>query len=247
LRRDRSAKGMSKTPLLGDVPLLGRLFRNPSRASRHNTLLIFITTTIVDEFTHPEVAQLTDTMENISKDLRHNEKSLWKRMQAGLPPSVQGHLPGFQKEIGVTIGQSGQIYSEGRLETLESLQEKLSEFKMPSQVRVILRRHPRAPAKIVEQVTAAAKEAKVSLEVDNTLVPLVPSYHTVAEESPAEPEAPEEIESPPEAGPPAETEALPEAEAPAAASADTAEPSLPPEAAPPLMPAVEDKPADSVQ
>lgn len=49
LLKDVESKGMTKVPLLGDVPLLGRLFRRDTTDTKKIDLLIFITAKIVKE------------------------------------------------------------------------------------------------------------------------------------------------------------------------------------------------------
>ncbi len=46
-----------KVPLLGDIPLLGRLFRSEGRKSEKRNLLIFVTATLVDPAGNPSNAQ----------------------------------------------------------------------------------------------------------------------------------------------------------------------------------------------
>jgi len=41
-------KTKDKIPVLGDLPLAGRLFRSESSATRKKNLLIFVTPTIID-------------------------------------------------------------------------------------------------------------------------------------------------------------------------------------------------------
>jgi len=48
LMRNRVAKGQSKIPLLGDIPLLGHLFKSSLTTSDKTELLIFVSPTIVD-------------------------------------------------------------------------------------------------------------------------------------------------------------------------------------------------------
>ena len=47
--REETAIPESKTPVLGDIPYLGRLFKRTGRASRRTELLIFITPRILEE------------------------------------------------------------------------------------------------------------------------------------------------------------------------------------------------------
>ena len=49
LNSDESTKNYSKVPLLGDLPLLGRLFRKDEKIRNKRNLLIFVTPTIIQE------------------------------------------------------------------------------------------------------------------------------------------------------------------------------------------------------
>ena len=176
LRRNRAAHAMTKTPLLGDIPLFGRLFRNPSRSASHSSLLIFITTTIVDEFTHPEVEILAGAVDKIAEVTRRNEKSLWGRMHDRLPPGMQEALPGGRKEISLSIGQTGSIYSEGKRMTLDEIASEFHAQKHPDRVLVVIRKHPRAPQEVVMEVTEAAMEAELRVEFDDRVPPVISNY-----------------------------------------------------------------------
>ncbi|MGB3917916.1 MAG: type IV pilus secretin PilQ family protein, partial [Thiothrix litoralis] len=48
VHEERSTNGTSKVPVLGDVPILGRLFRTDNNSKSNNELLIFVTPKIVD-------------------------------------------------------------------------------------------------------------------------------------------------------------------------------------------------------
>jgi len=48
LHSDRELLLKSKVPVLGDIPLLGRLFRSESKSTRRKQVLVFITPTLVD-------------------------------------------------------------------------------------------------------------------------------------------------------------------------------------------------------
>lgn len=49
LLENRVTKNLTKVPILGDIPLLGRLFRGSSESSRKQNLMVFIKPTILDE------------------------------------------------------------------------------------------------------------------------------------------------------------------------------------------------------
>jgi type II secretory pathway component GspD/PulD (secretin) len=49
LRKRKTSKNISKVPVLGDMPLVGGLFRSETESVEINELVIFITTRIVTE------------------------------------------------------------------------------------------------------------------------------------------------------------------------------------------------------
>ncbi len=169
LRRDRTSKETTKTPFLGDLPLVGRLFRNPSNSSENNTLMIFITITIVDEFTAPEAVELAKAEEGIAEALRHSKKDFWGRLE--------DRLSNGENTFSVSIGQKGHIHSEGKRVELDELKKTFSELTGKSGLTLVIRKHPRAPQEVVSQVTEAALMADLKIEYDKDLIPLVPSYH----------------------------------------------------------------------
>jgi len=166
LRRDRAGRSENRTPILGDLPGIGRLFRYPNKSSQKSTLLIFITPTIVDEFTDPHAGILAEADAFIASEHRHNQKNLWGRLADRV--SRGGN------EITVAVGQSGDIHAEGERATLEELGTLFREA--PAQVHVVLRRHPRSPETLIIAISDLAMDAGRSLEFDEDLVPLVPRY-----------------------------------------------------------------------
>ena len=167
LRRDRASDTVNKVPVLGDLPLLGRVFRSPERQSRQSDLMIFLTATIVGDKTHPEADMLVKTEQSIYEQLRHDEKNTWGRMS--------DRLSKYENEILVSIGQNGDLHSEGEPFTLEQLTDLFMALGPTSNKVVVIRPHPRAPKGAVNGVTEAAMEAGLKIEHDNTSSPLVPS------------------------------------------------------------------------
>ena len=45
---EENSEGVSKVPLLGDIPVVGNLFKSKTRSDKKTELLIFITPRIVD-------------------------------------------------------------------------------------------------------------------------------------------------------------------------------------------------------
>lgn len=171
LRRDRASERETRTPLLGDIPGFGRLFRYPNKQSSESSLLIFITTTIVDEYTHPETESLAKTEDRMSSQIRRDRKSLMGRIAERIS---QG-----QNELSISIGQAGTLYSDGEVLHLEELAETLHD--VPSTVRVVIRRHPRAPQEIATEVAELVMEAGLKVEFDNSSAPIVPNLRPTSD------------------------------------------------------------------
>lgn len=166
LRRDRASDTVNKVPVLGDLPLLGRVFRSPERASRQSDLMIFLTATIVGDKTHPESEMLERVEREIHGQLRHDEKNTWGRMS--------DRLSKYENEIVISIGQNGEIQSEGEPFTVEQLQSLFMALGPTSKKVVVIRAHPRAPSKVISAVTETAMESGLKIEVDESSTPLVP-------------------------------------------------------------------------
>ncbi|GAI57750.1 unnamed protein product, partial [marine sediment metagenome] len=82
LRKRETTKDISKVPLLGDLPLVGGLFKSETESVEINELVIFITTRIITEpvlsavekkqfdateFTGPEITEMRLERDNQSK------------------------------------------------------------------------------------------------------------------------------------------------------------------------------------
>jgi type II secretory pathway component GspD/PulD (secretin) len=163
LRRDRAGHSTTRTPILGDLPLIGKLFQNPKRSSENASLLIFITTTIVDESTMPESAQISHADEEVAKANRQMNKNLMGRIQ------------GNKNEISVSIGQTGILYCTGEIVTVDQLREQFFDVSQKKTVTAVIRKHPQAPIEVVNDVTEAAMEAGLRIEFDSELPPIVPA------------------------------------------------------------------------
>jgi type II secretory pathway component GspD/PulD (secretin) len=167
LRTDESTESVTRTPLLGDLPLLGRIFRHPNKSSSHQTMLIFITPTIVDEFSHPEASILARVEDKLATDYRHNKKNLWGRMGDKMSRG--------KNELNVSVGESGSIHSNGEMSTMAELDELLASNDLPKGVTVVIRHHHKAPAGVVTAITDAAMRADRKIEFDRDFAAFVPT------------------------------------------------------------------------
>ena len=57
LRTSTSSKSRSKVPYLGDIPGLGKLFRNEADTKNVNYLTVFITATVLDDNNNPRIPE----------------------------------------------------------------------------------------------------------------------------------------------------------------------------------------------
>jgi len=167
LRRDRADHSTTRTPILGDIPVIGRLFNNPKRKSANSTLLIFITTTIVDERTMPESMEIARVDAEIADAQRQMNKGVFGRMKDKI---YKG-----QNEIGVSIGHTGVLHCAGEIATVDELRDRFFDVGRGGSVTVVIRKHPSAPVQVVNEVTEAAMEAELHIEFDSTIPPIVPA------------------------------------------------------------------------
>jgi type II secretory pathway component GspD/PulD (secretin) len=176
LRTSRIEDSTDQFPILGEIPLVGNLFKSTNKNNQQREIMIFLTPTIVDEHTVPEAARLADFEEELHEDLRSNLKPFFGRM-----------LDRFTKhqEIGVSIGQTGAMHSEGERVDLETMQRLLAEIPDPERRTVIIREHPRAPKHLANAVADAAMLRGMNVEFDRITAPFVPAS------PPAEPFEPE--------------------------------------------------------
>lgn len=157
---------LDKVPVFGDVPFLGRLFKNTKKDHQDRELMIFITATIVDEYTKAEATRLTNIEQGVTETVRDSEKPLLERVQSNLNK---------KNEIGVSIGQGGAIYSKGQPKTMDELKEDFAKVEKPKVTKVIIRTHPEAPAGLKDQVAQLAKDAGLRVEYDDRNAPFVPT------------------------------------------------------------------------
>lgn len=189
LRQGKALEDVNRVPVLGDIPLVGRLFKYPSKQSANTTLMVFLTPTIVEESTFPESEILSEADRKIAESHRHNRKDFFGRMEDRISKG--------QNEISVSIGQGGHIHSEGQRISFDELRDALFKVKEPKTVILVIRKHPRAPQDVVSKITEMAMEADVKFEFDAATMPIVPAF---PDEAPATapvvdiaPASPEEV------------------------------------------------------
>lgn len=192
LRISRAEDDVSQFPILGDIPLLGKLFQNTTTSSNAREIMIFITPTIVDEFTQAEASRLAAYDEDLHKDVRHENKDFFGRLK--------DKFTGGKTEISVQIGQTGAMFSEGRAVVMADLEADFAAVEHPSGVTVVIYPHPDADPAIADAVEDLAEEMGLKSVRDERLMPFVPEARPGAGEEPpaeeGESPAPLEIEAP---------------------------------------------------
>jgi type II secretory pathway component GspD/PulD (secretin) len=169
LRQSNFTDNEERFPFLSDLPLVGRAFKTTTRNHDHTDLLIFITCTIVGPGTSPEAISLAEHDADLANAMRLDRKPSWQRWMDKLSKGAT--------EIGVSIGQEGDIFAEGEPATLPELRELFAEVKTPQSITVAIRHHPRAPEDVVKEVADAAAEARLRTVFDNTTPAFVPALN----------------------------------------------------------------------
>ncbi len=170
-------------PVLADLPFVGRLFQTTERGHDARDLMVFITPTIVDEYTQPEadrLAQLDEELAGRARDMRRTAvERLLNRITRG------------DNEISVSVGQTGSLHSSGERVDIEDLAATFDGVESPARVTVVVRAHPRAPYADVDSVVRLAADRGMSVEMEENASPFVPiSYEEAGEEREPLPTAP---------------------------------------------------------
>lgn len=158
---------IDKIPVLGDIPLFGRLFRSSKKDHSFRELLIFITPTIVDDMTHPEAIELARSDDELAKMMRYDNKTALGRLK-----DLSGKL---NNDIIVAIGQNGTLFSNGAFVTIAELSESFAAVPSPENTRVIIREHPRAPKDAAMKLEQVSRQAGLPFEYDTSMWPSVPA------------------------------------------------------------------------
>jgi len=98
IMQDRVVEAVSKTPILGDIPLFGNLFRNTTKKKAKVNLLLFLT---------PHIIRTRADFESISERKRQERQKLleqfWGEHGSGEPPLDFTHKLGPLAAIGAAI------------------------------------------------------------------------------------------------------------------------------------------------
>jgi biopolymer transport protein ExbD len=174
LRTSTFTDNVDKVPLLGDIPIFGRLFRSSGKNHDHSELLIFITPTIVDERTQPETVKLAQYDEELAETMRYDRLNDMRKIGA---LKANG-----EDVISISIGQRGDLFVEGAMTDLDDLVDRLTDLRTDKTKEVSIRRHPKAPSRLTKRVTDAVDEAGLPYSFDDTTMPFVPRLNELEPE-----------------------------------------------------------------
>jgi general secretion pathway protein D len=167
LRSGTVQDDVDRVPVLGDMPLFGKLFRNTKKKREDRDLLVFLTPTVVSGYTPKEAERLANIDAAVAEKLRDSLKPFMERLNS--------ELSGGKNEAVVAIGDSGSIHFDGQLMTLEQLNEALGKIEKPAGVKLVIRPHPNAPDGLAESIAAKGSELGMKVVRDENTSPFVPT------------------------------------------------------------------------
>ncbi len=166
LRTSNITDTVDRVPVLGEIPIIGRVFRSTGKDHQDRELLIFLTPTIVGEITQPETVKLAKLDDRIAETLRNDARTTLGRLKRKMDSG--------DKQFAVSIGQTGGLLVEGEPATLDALREAVSRIDNPESKTMLIREHPHAPQEVAAQVTDIAMERGLQIKIDDRNSPFVP-------------------------------------------------------------------------
>jgi general secretion pathway protein D len=123
MMEDRKTQTIRKVPLLGDIPLLGQLFKRTENNKSKTELLIFLT---------PHVASVPERLEDMGKDEVGGTKLVPKAVQPG---AYEEHMRGMQRGGRPSTAPTAPSASPAPAETLQPLGPMAPASTQPAQQR----------------------------------------------------------------------------------------------------------------
>lgn len=168
LRQNQINDTVNKIPILGDIPIIKHAFRSKSKEDDNSELMIFLTCTIVDEFTHPETERLARINDGTIKEFRKDGRPFWE--------SLADWVEHGNSEVSISIGQHGDLWSMGEGVTMDDLERAFLAIAKFPKVRVVIFKHPRAAEEVSIAVAELAMQADLKVEYDTRIAPFVPNF-----------------------------------------------------------------------
>ncbi len=143
LMRDKDTVSVSKIPLLGDIPVLGWLFKNTRRTVEKVNLLFFLTPRILSDYRRDSSAQMRDLLNRRSGQLKEavGDDDPFASAVKGLydKAAKQGETPDAADELNSEEMESQEEPPEEELEMAPAAEEDLAQnsFEAPDYAAIL--------------------------------------------------------------------------------------------------------------
>ncbi len=133
LMQEREEENITKVPLLGDIPLLGWLFKNKSLQKKKTNLLVFLTPHIVKEA--EQLAKLTEKKQTdfARAENRYAQEELLVKFKAGTREERIAEILSSEGAVTISVFRLTGLYHI-RLKTGQDVRDAVAKFKRYEEV-----------------------------------------------------------------------------------------------------------------
>jgi general secretion pathway protein D len=133
LMEEREEENITKVPLLGDIPLLGWLFKNKSLQKKKTNLLVFLTPHIVKEA--EQLAKLTEKKQTdfARAENRYAQEELLVKFKAGTREERIAEILSSEGAVTISVFRLTGLYHI-RLKTGQDVRDAVAKFKRYEEV-----------------------------------------------------------------------------------------------------------------
>lgn len=156
-------KSVSKIPLLGDLPIIGRFFRSNNDSSDERELLIFVTPTLVDPTTPTKVStEMKDNLHNVTKSIAEMKE---------IPSIYDSHTVIAQEEPGLdddrAVSDKKKRSKNQQIRQISSLNNDLNNRALPQDpIRTIPTVNPAGQNRLAAQSVNEANNTAIPVQLD---------------------------------------------------------------------------------
>lgn len=136
LMEEKEEVNINKVPLLGDVPVLGWIFKNKKQEKKKTNLLIFLTPHIVKESEHLEKLSENKRSEFAKAEERFKQGELLVKFKEGVSESRINEILTLEEASIINISKSTGIYNIKLKETMDVL-KAIEKFKTYKEVQFV--------------------------------------------------------------------------------------------------------------
>lgn len=166
LMRDRETSTVNKVPLLGDIPVLGWLFKNTRKSTEKVNLLFFLTPKILTNFESETAETLKDVLNRRNahlKDVLGNDDPFNSTARGLYDKAVrQGEGPLYNENEASRYRDQNEMYQEEKEEKERQFQNERALFEPSPEAQV---EKPDYQAILQEVQSKQAAPSRVSVEV----------------------------------------------------------------------------------